>query len=167
MKINATSSGTAGTAKPADTNAHRDWHTIVKHASACGPIKYQSAEMKASFNRATKIAGFFLTFFVYSSIVFDAQRLPTASVAQLQEKLQMPVHSRVTLIQKIAVNTTFAWRVLRANTVAHSEQYSKSATAMAPVTAKIQKTFPDGKCSPFSCHFSVLCCLRRALSSLN
>lgn len=56
MKINAMSSGIAGTAKPADTNAHRDWHTIVKHVSACGPIKYQNAETKASFDIATIVA---------------------------------------------------------------------------------------------------------------
>lgn len=117
MKINAMSSGIAGTAKPAATNAHRDWHTIVKHVSACGPIKYQNAEMKASFIRVTSHMLWIsenspnIHLFVHSFIVFDAQRLPTVSVAQLPEKSQMPVHSRVMLIQKIAVNTTFAWKV--------------------------------------------------------
>lgn len=167
MKINAMYSGIAGTAKPAVINAHRDWHTIVKHVSACGPIKYQNAEMKASFNRATNIRTFFTNhclFVPFVFIVVSAQRLPTVSVAQLQEKLQMPVHSRVMLIQKIAVNTTFAWKVLPVNTVARSAQYSKLATVMAPVTAKIQKMFPDGKCFPIFILFSVS--LRKALPSI-
>lgn len=67
------------------------------------------------------------------------------SLAQHQVKFQMPVHSRVMLTQKIAVNTTFAWKVLPVNMVAQSEQYLKLVTAMALATAKIQKMFPDGK----------------------
>jgi hypothetical protein len=46
MKPNATSSGTAGTEKPQDTNAHLDLPTIVKLVSVCGLIKFQNAKTK-------------------------------------------------------------------------------------------------------------------------
>ena len=48
-------------------------------------------------------------------------------------------------IQKIAANTTSAWKVLPANMVAQLAQSSKLATVMELATVKIQKMFPDGK----------------------
>lgn len=93
------------------------------------------------------------------------------SHAQHQVKFQMPVHSRVMLTQKIAVNTTFAWKVLPVNTVAQSEQYSKLVTAMALATVKTQKMFPDGKlCDLFSIYFhpiSLLSCFHSIQSTSN
>lgn len=73
------------------------------------------------------------------------QKLPTVSLVQPPVKCRTPVHSRVTLTQKIAANTTSAWMVLPVNTVAQSEPSSRSVTAMALATAKTQKMFPDGE----------------------
>lgn len=63
----------------------------------------------------------------------------------LPVRSQMPVRSHDMLIQKIAVNTTFALKELPANMVAQSEQFSRSEKEMVPVTVKTQKMFPDGK----------------------
>lgn len=46
MKINVMFSGIVGMVKLAAINAHRVWHTIVKHVFACGLIKFQNVEMK-------------------------------------------------------------------------------------------------------------------------
>lgn len=57
----------------------------------------------------------------------------------------MLVHSPDMLTPKIAVNTTFAWKVLLVNMVAPLVLYSRLVTVMAAVTAKILKMFPAGK----------------------
>jgi hypothetical protein len=44
-------SGIAGTAKPPDINAHRDWLMIVKLVSVCGLIKFQNAKTKVKFEK--------------------------------------------------------------------------------------------------------------------
>ena len=49
MKPNVTFSGTAGTEKPQDINAHRVWLTIVNLVSVCGLIKFQNARVKVRF----------------------------------------------------------------------------------------------------------------------
>lgn len=55
MKQNAIPSGTAGMVKLAVTNARQVWHTIVKHVSACGPIKFQNVKMKVcTSNKCSK-----------------------------------------------------------------------------------------------------------------
>jgi hypothetical protein len=48
MKANVMSSGTVGTEKPQDTNAHPVWLTIVRLVCVCGLIKYQNVKMKVS-----------------------------------------------------------------------------------------------------------------------
>lgn len=49
MKTNVMSSGTVGTVKHLDINAHLVWLTIVKLVCACGQIKFQNAETKVKF----------------------------------------------------------------------------------------------------------------------
>ena len=68
-----------------------------------------------------------------------------ASLALLPVNWPMLVHSPDMLTLKIAVNITFAWKVLPVNMVAPLVLYSKLVTVMALATVKIPKMFPAGK----------------------
>lgn len=68
------------------------------------------------------------------------------SLALLPVNWLMLVPSPDTPTPKIAVNTTFAWKVLPANMVAPLALFSKLVTVTVLATVKIPKMFPAGKC---------------------
>lgn len=67
------------------------------------------------------------------------------SLVPLPENWPMPVPSPDMLTLRIAVNTTFAWKVLLVNMVAPLAPFSRLVMVMAPATVKIPKMFPAGK----------------------